>query len=360
MGYDPGTGRSKASALAADGTHLAGSTQQISSVVANGDRSQLLLRSNEEDVSLSKVLRPDEHVVAYNGVDYFLGNLAEREGKNADNAEGAAERYFNEHALVRLLGLSAMLIKMQRSYELRVVTGLPYSLYTNKEHRRRMKQFLEGRYIFTYNGEPAPREVTIKVGVVVSEGQGILASVTENTNETRAVIDIGFRTTDLVAIDESGMIVKYCDSKPLGLGQVADAVIQLYAKEGRILKLEDAISILMAYQQGKTLPVVKVRNQTIAEETVREVIRKSLKTVGRNIQQFVSGKWGSDKVGIAGDFDSVWIAGGSSYYFDSSIRELIPTVQRPSEPEFANARGYRDLAAGLEVLKPTIWVREWE
>ena len=92
MGYDPGTGRSKASALAADGTHLAGSTQQISSVVANGDRSQLLLRSNEEDVSLSKVLRPDEHVVAYNGVDYFLGNLAEREGKNADNAEGAAER----------------------------------------------------------------------------------------------------------------------------------------------------------------------------------------------------------------------------------------------------------------------------
>src|SRR5436305_6007792 len=155
MGYDPGTGRSKAAALAADGTHLLTNTQQINSVVANGDRNQLLLRSNEEDVSLSKVLRPDEHVISYNGVDYFLGNLAEREGKNADNAEGAVERYFNDHALVRLLGLSAMLIKMQRSYELRIVTALPYSLYVNKDYRRRMKQFLEGQYTFTYNGEPA-------------------------------------------------------------------------------------------------------------------------------------------------------------------------------------------------------------
>jgi hypothetical protein len=116
----------------------------------------------------------------------------------------------------------------------------------------------------------------------------------------------------------------------------------------------------MAYQQEKPLPQFKAHQQVVPEDAVRGVISKSIQTVGRNIQQFVSGKWGSDKVGIAGDFDTVWGAGGGWYYFESFIRKLITSVQQPNEPEFANARGYRDLAIGLEVVKPTIWVREWD
>jgi hypothetical protein len=359
IGFDPGTGRSKASIIAADGTYLEQDAIQINSMVANGDRQSLLLRAGDEDASLSSVLRKDEHVVTYNGIDFYLGNLAEREGNNADNAGGAAERYFTDHSLVRLLGLSALLCH-HRHYELRVITALPYSLYPNKEIRKKVKQCLEGVHEFTFDGEPFERQIAVKVGPIVPEGQGILASVTENQAETRAVIDIGFRTTDLIVQDANGLVVKYCDGRPLGLGQVADALIKFYAKKGRLIGLNDAMQVLETWQQGRPLPKYTGRDGEISEDEVKGVISRSLRIVGRNIAQFVSSKWGDDRVGVGGAFDKIYIAGGSSYYFESSVREILPNVQRPSDPELANARGCRDIAVGLETVKPTIWEREWD
>ncbi len=353
-GFDPGSGVATLWVSPADGIELAHHTLSVPSFVGDGDAARLLdSRSRIAGQTLSQVLQPEEYVLNLNGQDYYVGSLAIRDGDNETNALGDKFRYGGQHSQLLLLALAAALIPEQ-DIELRLVTALPVSLY-DKENRLRVKQGLQGNYRFTFNGQP--REITVKVGAVVMEGQGVLVHCSSEEYDEQAVIDIGERTTDLVAIDASGNpLRKFCAGRPLGVGQVVDELQEtIRGNYGRLISPALAHKLLRAYAQSETLPPVRVNGVNIPEDYVSSIIYQAIERVGRSILTFISSSWNVEGATIGSNFDAIYIAGGGAYYFADIIRGHIPAAERVGQPEHANVQGYHDLALGLETVKATIW-----
>jgi len=355
-GYDPGS-RIAILYLAPE-DHLGELELSLSipSIVGDGSVADLVNARTTADPNapLASLLKKHEYVIEYEGQEYYVGELAEKEGKNATTAHGASDRYWSRHSLLLLLALAAILIPEQKS-ELRVVTALPVTLYRTKENRSLVKKALEGWYPFRFNGRD--REITIKVGAVVMEGMGALVQYGEETGK-QAVIDIGERTIDLVAADGQTPLSNLCDGDILGVGQVADELIrEVKGRYRRILSSIEAHEQLYAHANGKPLPRLSANQQPIPAEEIHAIIDKAITRVGRAINLYIAQKWNQEGGAVASNFSPVLLIGGGAYYFEQAIRSLIPLVELPEEPEDANSNGYLALSLSLEAVKTTVWER---
>lgn len=355
-GYDPGSRIATLHLTPQDDLDALPRALSIPSSVADGNVADLVNTRTTTDphAELSSLLKKHEYVLGYEGQEYYIGELAENEGQNATTALGASDRYWSLHSLFLLLTLAAALIA-ERQFELRLVTALPVTLYRSKEHRTQVKKALEGWYPFTYNGRD--REVVVKVGAVVMEGVGALISHGEDVGK-QAVIDIGERTIDLLAADGQTPLGNLCDGDILGVGQVADELIrEIKGQYKRILSSLEAHEQLAAYANGKPLPRLFAQQQPIPADEIRRIIERSVARVGRSINVFIAQTWNQEGGAVASNFSPVLLIGGGAHYFEHTIKQLIPLVDLPQDPEDANARGYLDLALSLEDVKAAIWER---
>ncbi len=355
-GYDPGSRIASLYLCAEDRPDELELSLSVPSIIGDGNVADLVnvRATTDPNALLASQLKKREYVLEYEGQDYYVGELAEKEGKNATTAHGASDRYWSRHSLLLLLALAAILIPEQKS-ELRVVTALPVTLYRTKENRSLVKRTLEGWYPFRFNGRD--REIIVKVGAVVMEGMGALIQYGEETGK-QAVIDIGERTIDLVAADGQTPLSNLCDGDILGVGQIADELIrEIKQRYKRILSSIEAHEQLYAYANSKPLPHLAANQQPIPADEIRGIIDKAIARVGRAINLYIAQKWNQEGGAVASNFSPVLLIGGGAYYFEQAIKSLIPLVDRPEDPEDANTRGYLDLALSLEDVKATIWER---
>ncbi len=359
-GFDPGSGIACLKVEPADGVEMGRDYVALPSFIADGNTEELLNSRGEFDATLKSVLREHEFALTLNETDYYLGDLIQS-GYNQNDAKRDKNRYWNEHALILLLTLAADLIP-ERSFELRLVTALPVTLF-HKGNRKRMKDNLEGYYRFafaTQGREYRDREAIIKVGYVAAEGQGILIHCGDAISK-QAVVDIGERTTDLIAANGQSILPNLCDGRELGVGQIVDDLKAALLKRGRNLTTKKAHDILKAYAHAHHLPVITDEDGiNIPAEELVQVIEKSITRVGRSIEAFISATWNAEAAKSASDFDAVYLAGGGAYYFEPMVRNVVGVhkVQTATDPEYSNIRGYVDLALALEDSKPTIWKAE--
>ena len=356
-GYDPGSRIATLYLCSEDNLYEMSLMLSVPSIVGDGIVADLINTRTTTDPNslLASLLKKHEYVIEYHGQEYYVGELAEKEGRNATTALGASDRYWSLHSLLLLLTLAAALIP-ERQFELRVVTALPVTLYKTRENRSLVKKALEGWYPFRFNG--LDREVVIKVGAVVLEGMGALIQCGEETGR-QAVIDIGERTIDLVAADGQTPLGSLCAGDILGVGQIADELIREVKQQynGRILSSIEAHEQLYAYANSKPLPRLAANQKPIPAEEIRNIIDRAIARVGRAINLFISRTWNQEGGTVASNFSPVLLIGGGAYYFEQTIRTLIPLVDQPVDPEDANSRGYLDLALSLEDVKATIWER---
>jgi Actin like proteins N terminal domain len=350
-GYDPGSGMASLKLIPEDSVELAQDLFTLPSAIADGNIAGLLDRG-DIDATLLQVLRPGEYALTLQDADYFLGSLT-LQGTNNTAALAADLRYWSIHSRVLLLTLAAHLIPEKR-VELRVITALPVALYT-KENRKKVRDALSGYYRYDFNGR-TDLEASVKVGYVAAEGQGALVH-SGKTAGKQGVIDIGERTTDLVGANGQVLNSQWCAGEQIGVGQLVDDLKQLASKRyQRIMSTDLAHDLLKAYIHEKSLPRVPVdQREEIPEAELREVIGKSIKRLSRTLSTLISSTWTTDGGRTASDFDEVFLAGGGAYYFEQTVRSLIRHVTFVSNPQDANVRGYADLAAGLEDVKPDIW-----
>jgi Actin like proteins N terminal domain len=356
-GYDPGSRIATLYLCPEDHLDEPPLALSVPSLVGDGLVADLMntRTTTDPNASLASLLKKHEYVIEYEGQEYYVGELAEKEGKNATTALGAKDRYWSSHSLVLLLTLAASLIP-ERQFELRVVTALPVTLYRTKENRSLVKKALEGWYPFRCNG--CDREVVVKVGAVVMEGMGALIQYGEETGK-QSVIDIGERTIDLVAADGQTPLSNLCDGDILGVGQIADELIRVIKQQsnGRILSSIEAHEQLYAYANGKPLPRLSANQRLIPAEEIRGIIDQAVARVGRSINLFISRTWNQEGGTVASNFSPVLLIGGGAHYFEQTIRALIPLVDLPEDPEDANSKGYLNLALLLEDVKTSIWER---
>jgi hypothetical protein len=353
-GFDPGSGEATLLLSSADGIEPGQNLLSIPSFIADGNATGLLeSRSRIDGQTLAQVLRPDEYVIQYKDQDYYVGQLAIADGTNATNALGNKGRYSGLHSQMLLLALCAALIP-ETDVELRLVTALPVKLY-DKENRQAVKRNLEGYYRYMANG--VERELVVKVGAVIMEGQGVLIHCGDEENEAHSVIDIGERTMDLVAIDAAGNPLRsFCGGAVLGVGQVVDELQEsIRGNYGRLITTSMAHKVLRAYAHDETLPVIKVNNRPIPSDFVESIVEKAIERVGRTINDFIGSKWNVEGATIGSNFSNIYVAGGGAYYFTKIIQRQLLAAQMIDCPEHANVQGYHDLALGLEEIKASIW-----
>jgi actin-like protein len=355
-GYDPGSRIATLYLALQDHLDELPLALSVPSIVGDGSVADLVNMRTTTDPSaqLSSLLKKHEYVLEYEGQEYYVGKLAEQEGKNPTAAHGVSNRYWSRHCLLLLLTLAAALIP-ERQFELRIVTALPVTLYRTKENRTLVKKALEGWYPFRFNGRD--REAVVKVGAVVMEGMGALIHHGEEVGR-QAVIDIGERTIDLVAADGQTPLSNLCDGDILGVGQIADELIQeVKGRYRRILSSIEAHEQLYAYANGKPLPRLSANQQTIPAEEIRSIIARAITRVGQAINLYIAQKWNQEGGTVASNFSPVLLIGGGAHYFEQTVRTLIPLVELPKEPEDANSNGYLALSLSLEDVKAAIWER---
>lgn len=347
-GFDPGSGQAALQVIPADGIDLPTDVLTLPSTIADVSPDTLLDRG-DVNATIANVLHDGECLISYNGNDYALGDLV-KQGRNARDELGNPDRYWGDHARILLLALASQLVP-ERVFALRVVTALPVTLY-NREKRERMKRELSGLYRFEYNG--CPHEVSIRVGYVAMEGQGVLIHCGQETGE-QAVMDIGERTLDCIAADGQKLLTNLCRGCELGIGQITDAVKALGKRYGRNLATRQVHAILSASVHGQPLPVIRTGTVSIPEAEILDTICKSRDLLAKRVMAFVGGLWNVEGEASGIRFERITVGGGGAYYLGSLLAMALPGIVIAPSPEYANIRGYADLALALSEKVPTIW-----
>lgn len=352
--FDPGSGRSGLKIIPANGIEPEHNVMVIDSQVSTGNSDDLLGRG-DIDAKLHNVLRDGEALISLGGIDYYLQDLV-KEGKNPTYQLANPERYWSNFTRVLLLTLASQLIS-DRCFTLRVVTALPVTLY-NKENRARMKKELSKHYRYSFNGRE--REVTVDVGYVAMEGQGILIDA-GLTHGEQAVIDIGERTSDFVGADGQKLTISMCrGNEDLGTGLITDALIKLFKRYERVISIPKAHELMEQWSIGWSVKQQQISFDTprgvIAWDDISRTIEKARTALSENIIAFAGSVWNKEGEAVGQRFDRVCVGGGGAHYCGDLIGRRLPHVVIPRDPEDSNLNGYADLALSLEDKLPGAWV----
>jgi plasmid segregation protein ParM len=304
-------------------------------------------------------LTSQEYVLEYEGNEWFVGQLALTQARDASTARGDISRYWSRRALHLLLVASAALLPPSLAeYELAVITGLPVETF-NAQTRKKVRAALEGTHTFTFNGRS--RIAHVQVVSVIMEGAGALIAHGSTLSITQGCIDVGGRTTDLFVASGQQPILPLCQGKPLGVESVADLLSQRFEdRYGRPLKLAELRSILRTYVQQQspstfaagTLPQAEpnlyASGKAVPFEEIASWCQVLFDEAGAEIAAFVGAAWNSSETGAVGaDIGQVLLVGGGAYYVAGPLKARIPHLVVPPRPELANATGYGALAHQL-------------
>lgn len=315
--------------------------QVFPSLSAPGNLAQLeRLRSSLN----APIIQEGESVLTFRERETFHGTLA-FEARDATAYRGDATRYWSEGSLRALLVASAGILA-DEDYELFVVTGLPIETY-DKHNRSLVKRALEGEHAFVYNQRP--RRARIHVSQVIMEGAGALIAYGMSSPDVKqGAIDIGGQTTDLFATKGQMPRIELCRGKPVGVERAMTLFNEAVAEtlDGHTFSAEDTRAIFYAYANQSAYPLLYWQGSRIADGTLYGWMQQALRATALEISSFVAHTWKTNErgAGVAVDFGRVLLVGGGAHYFAPTLREMLPHVVVPGEPELANAEGYAALA----------------
>lgn len=289
------------------------------------------------------VLKSDEYVVEYDGRSYFFGKLAVEQGKDPRNNVGDNGRYWS-HNLIALMALAGATYTEDRII-LRIVTGLPISVYKNRDTRdeiaRRLTQ--AGEYRYRLNGRD--RTLVISDVKIVMEGQAAaLLHGAKNTRATQALIDLGGRTTGFIYLEDGQTVPDKCGMLEAGVEKVGQTLIGLVRDtHKKTLKPRDVRKALRSWLIDKGRAVVTVAGKDV---DITALVDQAVRAVAGDIESHARKLWtDGDDLRIAVDCAQVALVGGGAYYFSDHLTSVIATtVKVASEPEMASARAYKTLA----------------
>jgi hypothetical protein len=180
-----------------------GNSEAIGMVAPRGKGSVLTIPSDIGTGSLRELTRvrggsgqhvrpdPGEYVLEVDGSSVFVGTLALEQSAQASTARGDVSRYWTGHTLQLLMVLAGTLIKAP-NFNVRIVTGLPVTVWDNESTVPQVQRSLCGTHQFVLNRQP--RVMHVEGVMVVMEGAGALAVHGLAEDVPQAVIDIGGRT----------------------------------------------------------------------------------------------------------------------------------------------------------------------
>ncbi len=131
---------------------------------------------------------PNDIQIRYQGKDFFIGQLAEREGFSATLM---TQSKVHEHTLLEVL-VSCFLAEVPSGEEILLVTAVPIELYDSERERSGIRRLLEGKHEVLVNGVYR----VINIAKVVISLECAVAYQTSREMGTIRLVDPGARTTN--------------------------------------------------------------------------------------------------------------------------------------------------------------------
>lgn len=282
---------------------------------------------------LGKAQPIDDIIINYQGKRYYVGQKAINETANARLTLKADKTDAETNIIKFLAGLALV----GASGETTVVTGLP--IYEYNLQKDKLAQSLTGSFNFSFYNQKSGQNVSLDITkclVIPQAAAAYYNALLDTTGQIKdmtlaaaraAVVDIGYRTTDVVTM-EGG---KYDSNRSFtvwtGMGKVHQEVLRYLQKEYQLsYKLADMDAIV---RQG----YIDIHG---GRKPIDHLIRAALEPVAQEIIEGV----------IAGleDFrklsGGILLAGGGASLMDPYfVAEFGDAVKTMPESEFANASG---------------------
>ena len=293
---------------------------------------------------------PRPHQIDWGQGPYLVGEGTERfsrplERMNLERlADGADTRALTYAALGALLGPG--------SHRISIMVGFPVQVLARREQAlsvlRGLRKWLKGEHAFTLNDAQIHLEIinvqamaqpagTLFAWGLNNEGQWIRAA--RDLKTLTSILDIGFNTLDLFAVEGGQVVGQYTAGDTAGVRRATEILRQ---EVQRVYQVDISHHQADAFLHARR-PVLAVAE---GDMDLKPLVQQALEHAGRGIQTFVESRWGNGR-----QFSRILVTGGGAPLFRPWILELFPHAVVLPEPVTANALGLARY--GRRVFGPT-------
>ncbi len=267
------------------------------------------------------------------GIDdqlYFVGKTAIRHSKFAHRDLSYTRAISDDLETLFYSALSPFCNNPVNRF--RVITGLPVErMHLSYDLAERVKG---EKVVVIFKGD-TPHEVKIDIEDVEVVPQPLgtywavylntLGQITEPSAGQIGIIDVGFRTTDLAAIEESEYIPEKSKTIPIGLvtaySEIANHLALSYGVEKENYDLDGIVIKKRLNVAGEIIDITDIVNNAYAK-------------LAMNILVMINSYWKTN------DFGNIVISGGGGQAVSTYMSPKLKQAQLAPEPITANCRGY--------------------
>ena len=271
------------------------------------------------------------------GEAVFVGELAESQSRERGFTLDPAQ-FLGHYA--KVLGLAALTPLVEHGDPIRLVTGLPISLF--RAHRESLGQSLLGRHTVAqfHHGQREEKMVYIEKVRVIPQPFGSLYNLMLNAegrtvqqrfiNEKIGVIDVGFRTCDFAIADKTRYSERGSRSTDSGICVAYEAIANL-------LKEKTGVPVeLYRLYEAISAGFIKIRGQRYE---LAPLVQRAFSQLAGRIATEANRLWAEDW-----DIDLIVLSGGGGSvlapFLQSQISGEVLPVPADQDARLNNVRGY--------------------
>lgn len=284
--------------------------------------------------------------INYQGVTYYVGRNAIENTRNGKISLRQNKHNENDNQTKIKIMTALALLTPENQYEANfaVLSGLPVLEYNNQKDKLYNILHNDGKpfeFIFQYGNQMINKKITCTKVKVISQSEssyysylldsqgGIIKERINNVGGLVCVCDIGFRTIDIVFMD-NGRYLDASDQINNGVVNIHQEVLRLIMQEYNIKKeLKDIDEIIRKKE-------LFFNTQTY---DITDIIKRACKPFAESIIESLY----TSHNGELGDLQMILLAGGGAELIFDYVKEELKNIVRVDKvynSEFSNSQGY--------------------
>ena len=284
--------------------------------------------------------------IIYQGKTYYIGYNAQLNTRNG-KISLRQDKYDNdEQSKIKIMtALALMTDENQYTAEFDVILGLPVLEYNSQKEKVKniiLNNNQPFEFTMKYGNKSVNKQIKCNKVLVLSQSEAVfynyILSSYGNIIESRnsnvagkvAVVDIGFRTTDVVTMEDGRYLETFCDQLNSGVVQIHQEILRLIMQEYNVKKELKDIDLITRNKQffynTKTYNIEHIIKK--ASEPFADNIIESLYTIHN---------------GDLGNLNMILLAGGGAELTFDYIKDKLKNtvkIEKIYNSEFANSQGY--------------------
>jgi len=283
--------------------------------------------------------------ITYNGKKYYVGRNAIVNTRNGRISLRQSNNDDIQTKIKIMTALGLLTNEDQTDAEFDIVVGLPVLEYKNS-HEKLYNLLVNGNHPFEFIMHYGNNEVLKKIKLnnikVISQGEAafysyiidldgeIIKSRAENVAGVVMIVDIGYKTTDIVTMENGRYIEPLSDQLNKGVSQIHQEVLRLTMEQHNVKKeLKDMDDIV------RTGKLFHNRNEYDMSNIIREAAKPFAEDIVENLYTINNGDLGS--------LQTILLTGGGAeivFPYIKDILKQIVNVEKLYNAEFSNSQGY--------------------